>query len=124
MAHVSLEPIEYRGELVALVGADRFHLIAPRLLECPPDDPELRFVAFMCACRRRATEAGVVGHIEGDVLERWARQALVDERELLANARIPSRELACQLRVPVDQVVAARGELDEVVRERSERGGR
>ena len=37
---MSLEPIEYRGELVALVGADRFHLISPRLLACPAEDAE------------------------------------------------------------------------------------
>ena len=45
---MGLEPIEYRGELVVLVGADRFHLIAPRLLACPAGDAELRFVTFMC----------------------------------------------------------------------------
>jgi hypothetical protein len=110
---MSLDPIEYRGELVALVGPDRFHLISPRLLACPPDDPELRFVAFMCVCRRRAAEAGLTDYVAGEVLERWARQALIDERDLWANAQIPSLELARRLHVPPDQVVAAREELAE-----------
>ena len=114
---MSLEPIEYRGELVALVGPDRFHLISPRLLACPLDDPELRFVAFMCVCRRCATEAGVDGHIAGAVLEDWARRILVDERDLRANAQLGSQELADQLQVPADQVVAAREEIDHVQRE-------
>jgi hypothetical protein len=109
---VSLEPIEYRGELVALVGHDRFHLVAPRLLACPPDDPELRFVVFMCVCWRRAAQAGVPGHIAGEVLERWARQALIDVRDLAASAHVPSSELARLMQVPGEQVEAAREELD------------
>ena len=109
---MSLEPIEYRGELVALVGADRFHLISPRLLACPAEDAELRFVTFMCVCHRHAAEAGLTGHLAGDVLERWARHALIDERELLASRDVPSPELARRLHVPVAQVVAAREEID------------
>ena len=109
---MSLEPIEYRGELVALVGADRFHLISPRLVACSAEDAELRFVTFMCVCRRHAQEAGLTGHLAGDVLERWARHALIDERELLASVDIPSPELARRLHVPVAQVIAAREEID------------
>jgi hypothetical protein len=114
-----LEPIQYRGELVALAGADRFHLIAPRLLVCPPDDPELRFVAFMCVCRRSAQEAGLTGPLAGDVLERWARRALVDSCELMANAQLSNLELARRLHVPAEQVAAARDELNEVQGPRS-----
>jgi hypothetical protein len=66
---MSLEPIEYRGELVALVGADRFHLISPHLLACPAGDAELRFVMFMCVCHRHAAETGLTG-LAGDVLGR------------------------------------------------------
>jgi hypothetical protein len=113
---MSLEPIEYRGELVALVGPDRFHLISPRLLACPRDDPELRFVALMCVYRRRAAEAGLADHVPGDVLERWTREALIDVRELSAAAHISSSELARRMQVPVDQIVAARNELEKRMR--------
>jgi hypothetical protein len=50
----ALVPVEYRGQLVALVSARRIHIIAPWLLERPPGDPELRFVAYMCLLRRGA----------------------------------------------------------------------
>src|SRR5829696_483281 len=113
---MSLEPIEYRGELVALVGRDRFHLISPRLLACPPDDPELRFVAFMCVCRRRAAEAGLNDYVAGDVLERWARHALINVRDLSARRHISSAELARRLHVPADQIIAAREDLKDGAR--------
>src|SRR4051794_7928453 len=113
---MSLEPIEYRGELVALVGADRFHLISPRLLACPAEDAELRFVTFMCVCHRHAAEAGLTGRLASDVLERWARHALIDERELRASRDIPSPELARRLHVPLAQVVAAREDIDAAAR--------
>jgi len=100
---VGLEPIEYRGELVALVGVERFHLISLRLLECPPDDPDLRFVAFMCVYRREAAEHGVSGYTAGDALKRRARQTLVDERELRTDAHLSDSELARRLNVPRDQ---------------------
>jgi hypothetical protein len=45
-----LVPVEYRGELVALVSRERIHIISPWLLDRPVGDPDLRFVAFMCAC--------------------------------------------------------------------------
>ena len=117
---MSLEPIEYRGELVALVGPDRFHLISPRLLACPTDDPELRFVAFMCVCRRRAAEAGLTGHVAGDVLERWARHALIDVQDLAESTHVSTAQLARRLHVPADQIVAVREELEEGVRPRCE----
>jgi hypothetical protein len=46
----TLVPIEYRGELVALVSSRRVHIISPRLREAPVGDEELLFVALMCAC--------------------------------------------------------------------------
>ena len=45
-----LVPIEYRGELVALVSPRRTHIISPRLRESVVGDPDLLFVALMCAC--------------------------------------------------------------------------
>jgi hypothetical protein len=50
MPGAALVPIEYRDALVALVSARRFHIVAPWLVDRPPGDPELRFVAYMCAC--------------------------------------------------------------------------
>src|SRR4051794_22041072 len=49
-----LVPIEYRGQLVALVSIRRIHIIAPWLLARPSGDPELRFVAYMWPVLRRS----------------------------------------------------------------------
>ena len=65
----------------------------------------------MCMCHRQAAEAGLTGHLADGVLERWARHALINERELLASLDIPSPELARRLHVPVAQVLAASEEL-------------
>jgi hypothetical protein len=39
----TLVPIEYRGELVALVSPRRTHIISPRLLHARIGDPDLQF---------------------------------------------------------------------------------
>jgi hypothetical protein len=44
MAFEPLRPVTYRGELVALAGPERFHVIAPSLLGRPDSDPELKHV--------------------------------------------------------------------------------
>ena len=70
-----LEPIEYCGELVALVSADRVHIVAPWLAERPVGDPDLGFVAFMCAFGCREISAG--RSVDSIAAESWARQAIV-----------------------------------------------
>ena len=50
----TLEPIEYQGELVALVSPTRIRIISPQLRDRPEDDYDRRFVIFMCLCCREA----------------------------------------------------------------------
>ena len=71
-----LEPIEYEGELVALVSPDRVHIVSPRLLERPTGDPDLRFVAYMCLYAASELNAG--REFDCRDAEAWARAALVD----------------------------------------------
>jgi hypothetical protein len=43
----TLVPIEYHGELVALVSPSRTHIISSRLTAAPAGDSELMFVALV-----------------------------------------------------------------------------
>ncbi len=79
----------------------------------PTADPDLRFVTLMCVCRRQAMEHGMSGHVTGEVLERWVRNSLIDERELRAHTHLSNAALACLPNVPTDQVAAARDELNQ-----------
>jgi hypothetical protein len=69
-------PIEYQGELVALVSAERVHIISPRLATRPAGDPDLRFVAYMCLCCGEVLRGRLPGPYTQDLGELWARQAL------------------------------------------------
>jgi hypothetical protein len=91
-------------------------MISPRLLASPPDDPELRFVAFTCVCRRRAAEAGLTDRVAGDLLEGWARHALIDVNDLSKSTHISSAPRARRPHVPTNQIVHPREELEEGVR--------
>ena len=50
-------------------------------------------------------QAGLTDYIAGDVLERWARHALIDVRDLSESTHISSAELARRLHVPADQTL-------------------
>lgn len=69
-------PIEYRGELVALVSARRTHIVSPRLLAAAAGDPDLMFVALMCACCSEVLHGRIAGPYTTELGERWARRAL------------------------------------------------
>jgi hypothetical protein len=106
----ALVPLEYRGELVALVSARRFHLIAPWLAVRPPGDPDLRFVAYMCACYAEVASGNLAGPFSDQLAERWARNLLVDEVELRKLDRCTDAELAARWNMPTEQVRRARAE--------------
>jgi len=108
---MQLQPIEYRGQLVALAGPERFHIVAPWLRGRPPADPELRFVAYMCLCRREAEAHGLTARLPGEVLEAWTRSTLIDARQLRCHHGLSDAELAGRLNVPAEQVALAREEL-------------
>jgi hypothetical protein len=69
-------PIVYEGELVALVSAERVHIISPRLATRPAGDRELRFVAYMCLCCGEVLRGQLPGPYTQDLGELWARQAI------------------------------------------------
>jgi hypothetical protein len=57
MAFDQLRPVMYRGELVALAGRRRFHLLAPWLDDRPDSDPDLRFAPCFAFTTGRYSEA-------------------------------------------------------------------
>jgi hypothetical protein len=72
----TLVPVEYRGELVALVSPRRVHIIAPRLLAAPRADADLMFVALMCACCTEILAGRLAGPYTDVLGEEWAQRAL------------------------------------------------
>ena len=72
----TLVPIEYRGELVALVSPRRTHIISPRLRDAPVGDADLMFVALMCACCSEVLAGNLPGPYTDKLGEDWARYAL------------------------------------------------
>ena len=105
---VSLEPVVYRGELVALVGAERFHVVAPWLQDRPSDDADLRFVLFMCHYRCQVETGELPGPFTSERAAFWARCVLIDSEELMERSDLSDPELAEHFGVPVDQITAAR----------------
>ncbi len=99
----TLVPIEYRGELVALVSARRVHIISPWLLVRPAGDPDLRFVAFMCLCCGEVLNGRLPGPYSDELGEAWARLALIDSAAITDGATVDAA-LADALRVPLDQL--------------------
>jgi hypothetical protein len=108
---VTLEPVLYRDQLVALVGPERFHLIAPWLQDQPGDDPDVRFVLFMCQFREQVERGALPGPFSSERAELWARCVLIDPAQLRARWNRSDAALAEHFGVPVDQVAAAREDL-------------
>ena len=76
MAFEHLRPVMYKGELVALAGRHRFHLLAPWLDDRPAADPELQFVALLCLYHRQVLRGSLPESADPNVAEQWASLAL------------------------------------------------
>ncbi|WP_028065596.1 hypothetical protein [Solirubrobacter soli] len=72
----TLVPIEYHGELVALVSLRRTHIISPRLLSAQVGDKDLQFVALMCACCAEVLAGGIPGPYTDALGAEWAERVL------------------------------------------------
>jgi hypothetical protein len=103
-----LVPVEYRGELVALASRERFHIVSPRLAARPAGDPELRFVAPMCACWGSALEHDWSSRITSTLVEEITRRALITGEALTGVSRLTDQQAAEALNVPVEQLELAR----------------
>ena len=80
MALERLRPVMYDGELVALAGRRRFHLLAPWLDDLPACDPKLQFVAMLCLYHRQVLSGALPESADARMAERWATLALAHRR--------------------------------------------
>lgn len=69
-----LQPVEHRGELIAVVSRERVHIVAPRLLALPAADPELKhavYMATLCSLQLAAEQP-----LDSEAAAAWADQEL------------------------------------------------
>jgi hypothetical protein len=98
-----MDLIMYRGRVVALVGLGGLHLV-PELAERPAGDPELVFVAFMCAYAIEVRLGRVPGPYDDKRAALFARFALIDDEEFRLCAGWCDTALARRFRVPVGEI--------------------
>lgn len=105
---MSVQLVCYDGRPAALVTSDRLRLVGG-FEELPEGHPLLRFVVYMALYARDLVSAQSPRRYRDEDAERLARLALIDPADLEGDQS--DEELAERLRMPVEQVVAARAEL-------------
>ena len=66
-----LRPVLWSGELVALAGVERFHIIAPRLLKPDVAAAEVEYVALLCLYHRQVLLGALPDRPDPALAERW-----------------------------------------------------
>jgi hypothetical protein len=105
---VLLQPIFYRGRLAAACTRRRFYL-TEELVRRAPTDPERTFVVFMCAYACAVLRDELPGPYRQDAARHFARASLIPA-ELLERDALDIARAATPLRVPTDELQAARTE--------------
>ena len=72
MPYERLRPVLWRGELVALAGEHRFHIISPRLCTEDPPRDEVKYVALLCLYHRQGLTGELPDTADPRVAEHWA----------------------------------------------------
>ena len=72
MDYEPLRPVLWKGELVALAGQERFHILAPRLLVADASAAELEYVGLLCLYHRQVLTGALPACAEPTLAERWA----------------------------------------------------
>jgi hypothetical protein len=101
-----IQPIVYRGRLVACVTGDRVFL-SERLDRSRPGDPELRFVLLMCCYAREVLSGELPGPYDSGRARCYAQAALIPG-ELLDRESLNVARAARGLGIPVDELRASR----------------
>jgi hypothetical protein len=100
---MTLQPITYRGRVVACATPERFFL-SDELERRPVDDPERRFVTWMCLYAHEAFTGALPGEQYSDErARRFARAALIPE-ELLERGTLDYRHTGHALGVPAAEL--------------------
>ena len=102
--------VTFEGTPAALVGARRFSFLGD-VRSLPPGDPVVRVVTYM-AYYAQLVLSGDMGDYTDREAELFARYALIDYEHLRLSADDSDESLAAHFRIPVQQIVKAREELD------------
>jgi hypothetical protein len=105
---LTLQPITHRRRTVAAATRSRFFL-AQALDERPASDPDRTCVIFMCAFAGDVLSGLFAGPYTDEDARRYARACLVPAA-LLERAELDVDRAARALRVPADELRAARAE--------------
>jgi hypothetical protein len=76
MSFERLRPVIWSGELVALAGVERFHIIAPRLLQPDALTTDLEYVALLCLYHRQVLLGALPDRPDPALAEKWANTVL------------------------------------------------
>ena len=76
MGYEQLRPVLSRGELVALAGRERFHIVAPRLLAADAPPAELRYAVLLCLYHRQVLTGALPACGSPQLAERWVDAVL------------------------------------------------
>ncbi len=102
---MALQPITYRGEVLAAASPTRF-LLSDELRRRRAGDPELTFVLYMTAFARDIFAGELPGVYSDERARRYARGALIPD-ELLERPQVDLAHTARALAVPVDELAQA-----------------
>ncbi len=102
--------IQYRGDVVAVAGASRFHL-APHIGAREPGDPLRAVVALMCIFAERVQAGELPGPYSDARAELYARCALIDDDEFERAEGESDEAVAVRFNVPIEQIDAKRRDL-------------
>lgn len=86
-----VQPVMYRGRLVACATASRLFL-ADELERRPVGDPERTFVTFMCAYAGDVLRGELTGPYTDEQAQRYARAALIPEELLDPERHVGRRQ--------------------------------
>jgi hypothetical protein len=102
---VHLQPISYRGKVVACATTDRF-LLADELQQRPIGDPERTFVIYMCLYAIDVLRGTLPPPYSQQHARRFARAALIPE-ELLERKQLDYQHAGPALGLPAAELQAA-----------------
>ncbi len=102
---MSLQPITYRGQILAAAGPSRF-LLSDELLDRPAGDPELTFLLYMTAYARDVLRGELPGPYSDEQARHYARAAMIPD-ELLERAQLDVAGAARALGVPIEELAQA-----------------
>ena len=107
-----MEPIIYRGEVVALARYEDV-VLSPRLEALGREDPLIRFVFAMALFARAIEDGSAPGPFTEQRAQRYARLILIDDAEFrfLESRGIRDYLIAGHFGVPVEQVEEKRRDL-------------